>query len=233
MVYLGTADSVSHVIQTLYNQTVIFLNKLSMQNPTFTCCLFLVIFHWRTLSPTAFPSLLSPAIHWLYPHCLLILAHSLHLYTPLSLYLPLTLSLSLHHHTLHSPTPQHFPSHPWNITLSSVSVLFPSPIQISIINADGAYFKKYEYSISVDADLPKNTPVFSLKNELILDRTVVQEMLSLKFKREPKTFRIVNLCMLECVWNYCTNFRHLPCQLWNVSYYIDLHTCIALAWYWP
>lgn len=83
-----------------------------------------------------------------------------------------------------------------------MSVLFTSPIRISIINADGVYFKKNEYSILVDADLPKNAPVFSLRNELILDRTAVQEMLSFQFTREAKLEFFV-LCMLECVYNYC------------------------------
>ena len=38
----------------------------------------------------------------------------------------------------------------------------------------------------MDADLPRNTPVFSLQNELIRDKTAVQQIPNVEFTRKAK-----------------------------------------------
>ena len=118
-----------------------------------------------------------------YPHCLLMLAYSLNLYTSLSLLISPSLPLSTKTHLLLSLFLHSLKTVPPHVCL--YCSLLPY-IQISIIHTDGVYFKKSKYSILVDADLPKNTPVFSLQNEMILDRTAVQDMLSFQFTREAK-----------------------------------------------
>ena len=79
----------------------------------------------------------------------------------------------------------------------------------------------------MDADLPKNAPVFSLRNELILDRTAVQEMLSFQFTREAKLEFFV-LYMLECVYNCCIH-TSASCHANYEMLAVRLTT--ALAWY--
>ena len=79
----------------------------------------------------------------------------------------------------------------------------------------------------MDADLPKNTPVFSLQNELILDRTAVQKMLSFQFTREANIEFFI-LCILECVYNYCIR-TSASCHANYEMLAVRLTT--ALAWY--
>lgn len=73
-------------------------------------------------------------------------------------------------------------------------------MHVHFSNAEGAYLKKLEYTVSVGADLSEHTPVISLKNELIQDKAAVKEILSYQFTSKSKIIRDA-LCM----------------QIWKVS----------------
>lgn len=76
-----------------------------------------------------------------------------------------------------------------------------SPIHTCLFtNADGVYFNKHEYSLTVNADLPKNTPVLNFQEELILDKMVVKVMLSSQFTGEAEM--IVMKCVCQDICNY-------------------------------
>ena len=72
--------------------------------------------------------------------------------------------------------------------------------------------------MSVNADLSKNTPVFSLQNELIQDKTAVQQILSVEFTRKAKmhgnmhasTDNTSVICHRYSYWNIDSSYRSFP-----------------------
>ena len=78
----------------------------------------------------------------------------------------------------------------------------------------------------MDADLPKNAPVFSLRNELILDRTAVQKMLSFRFTREAK---LDFFCVVYA--GMCVQLLYTSATCHANYEMLAVRLTTALAWY--
>ena len=80
------------------------------------------------------------------------------------------------------------PPFPLALSLFSIShPLFSScshcDVLSLLLDADGAYFKDTNYSLSVAADLPKQSQILNLEKELNYDRSSVQEIRDFQFTR--------------------------------------------------